>query len=272
MFSLILPLYYQLLQSYRPSPGYYNPPPTVNTIEILPSPKLLDHQNTFSLPAIGGEGKVINLALVGDSMIDTLSGDICLNSLQKYFPTIKFNFLEYGYGSTTMNSVIKRLTETTTYLDKENPALLSLSPDIILLESFAYNNFGNSQKGIEKYQHLLEEIIDLIEAKSPKTKIILATTIAPNSINFASGVKNLHLTSLEKIERTNTIKLYFQNFINFAKDHNLPLADTYSVSLFGDNGGSEFINPVDNLHPSNQGTELFCDVLGKSLKDNRLVN
>jgi len=82
----------------------------------------------------------------------------------------------------------------------------------------------------------------------------------------------MHFTALEKIEKTNTIKLYLQNLINFAKNNNLPLADAFSSSLFGENGAIEYIDSVDNLHPSNLGTELFCDTLAKSLKDNGLTN
>lgn len=273
MLSLLLPLYYQLLQTYNPSNYYYHSPQTISNIEISPPvPQILGQNTNLSLPPIGGEGKVLTLGLVGDSMIDTLSNNICQNSLQKYFPTTKFNLLKYGYGSTTLESVIKRLTETTTYIDKENPALLSLSPDIIVIESFAYNNFGNSQKGIEKHQKLLEEITDLIKEKSPSSKIVLASTIAPNSISFASGIKDVHFSALEKIEKTGTIKLYLQNLINFAKKNNLPLADAFSPSLFGNNGASEYIDSVDKLHPSNLGTELFCDTLAKSLKDNGLTN
>jgi len=270
---LFFPLYYQLLQVYNPSNYSYSPPPTVINVEISSTlPQILSQNTYFSLPPIGGEGKVVSLALLGDSMIDTLSENICQNSLHKYFPETKFNLLKYGYGSTTIESAIERLTKTTTYLDKENPALLSLSPDIIVIESFAYNNFGNSQKGIEKHQELLQEIIDLIKEKSPSSKIVLASTIAPNSISFASGIKDVHFSALEKIEKTGTIKLYLQNLINFAKKNNLPLADAFSPSLFGNNGASEYIDSVDKLHPSNLGTELFCDTLAKSLKDNGLTN
>jgi len=269
---LFFPLYYQLLQVYNPS-NYSYSAPTVSNIEISSTlPQIISQNINFTPPAIGGEGKVISLALLGDSMIDTLSESICQNSLHKYFPKTKFNLLKYGYGSTTIESAMKRLTETTTYLDKENPALLSLSPDIIVIESFAYNNLGNSQKGIEKHQELLQEIADLIKEKSPSSKIVLASTIAPNSIIFASGIKNMHFSAFEKIEKTSTIKLYLQNLINFAKKNNLPLADAFSPSLFGENGASEYIDSVDKLHPSNLGTELFCDTLAKSLKDNGLAN
>lgn len=273
MLSLLFPLYYQLLQAYNPSP-YYHPSPniTINTVKILPTTQVLGQSNIFSLPPIGGEGKVVNLALVGDSMIDTLSENICLSSLQKYFPASKFNLLKYGYGSSTIESATKRLSENTIYLDKENPALLSLDLDIIVIESFAYNNFGNSQKGIERHSQALKEIIDLIKEKSPNIKIVLASTIAPDSISFASGIKNMHFSALDKIEKTNTIKLYLQNLINFAYKNNLPLSDAFHPSLFGQNGLDEFIDPIDHLHPSDLGSELFCDTLGKSLKDNQLMN
>ena len=269
---LFFPLYYQLLWAYNPS-SFYRPLPAVSNVEIIsPIPQILGQNNVFSLPPVGGEGKIINLALVGDSMIDTLSEDICQNSLHKYFPSTKFNLLKYGYGSSTIESVIGRLAEATIYLDKENPAILSLYPDIIVVESFAYNNFGNSGKGIERHNQSLKEITDFIKEKSPNTKIILASTIAPNSITFAGGIKNIHYSAFEKIEKTSTIKLYLQNLINFARNNNLPLADAFSESLFDENGASEYIDSVDNLHPSDLGTELFCDVLAKSLKDNQLTN
>ncbi|MDD3999050.1 MAG: SGNH/GDSL hydrolase family protein [Candidatus Shapirobacteria bacterium] len=273
MLPLLLPLYYQLLAAYSPTP-YYHPGPsiTVETVEILPSPQVLGQSSSFLLPPIGGEGNVVNLALLGDSMIDTLSEDICLSSLQKYFPTTKFNLFNYGYGSSTIESATKRLGEDTIYLDKVNPALLSLNPDIIVIESFAYNNFGNSEKGIERHSQALDEITTLIKEKSPSSKIVLASTIAPDSINFASGIKNMQFSALEKIEKTNTIKLYLQNLINFAYKNNLPLSDAFHPSLFGQNGLSELIDPVDHLHPSAFGSELFCDTLGKSLKDNQLTN
>ena len=269
---LFFPLYYQLLQAYHPVTSLSNPPTITVEKKLIPTVSVLGSKSTYSPPPIGGDGKIVNLALIGDSMIDTLSENICQNSLQKYFPTIKFNLLKYGYGSTNIESVSKRLTETTTYLNNNNPPLLSQNPDIILIESFAYNNFGNSQKGIDRQSQALQNIIDIIQNQSPNTKIILASTIAPNSITFASGIKNIHYSALEKIEETTTIKLYLQNLINFATKNHLPLVDIFHPSLFGQNGLDQFIDSVDYLHPSNLGTELFCDTLGKIILDSQLIN
>lgn len=272
---LFFPIYYQLLEAYHPV-SFTSTTPTITLVEPtpIPQPQVLGIKTLVPsyIPPIGGEGKVINLVLLGDSMIDTLNKDICQNSFRKYFPTIKFNFLDYGYGSTNIESAIKRLTETTTYLGYENPSILSQNPEIILIESFAYNNFGNSQTGIDRQSQALTTLTDIIKKKSPDTKIILASTIAPNSILFGNGIKNMYFPALEKVEKTTTIKLYLQNLINFAGKNNFPLADAFHPSLFGQNGSELLISSTDHLHPSSLGSELFCDTVAKTILDNQLIN
>lgn len=273
---LFFPLYYQLLEAYHPSSYPPSTPIIANVAEVIPSPKnaqVLGLSTTSpSLAPVGGDGQVLNLALIGDSMIETLSDTTCQASFQKYFPTTKFNLLKYGYGSTNIESAAERLTENTTYLDQNNPSILSQDPDIILIESFAYNNFGNSQSGIDRQSRALQNLIDTIKKKSSSIKIILASTIAPNSVTFGNGAKDVHYSALEKIDKSTTIKLYLQNLINFAGKNKLPLADAFHPSLFGRDGLNELINPADNIHPSELGSELFCDTVAKTIFDNQLTN
>jgi len=272
---LFFPLYYQLLEAYHPS-SYLPSTLTITNVEVIPTPKttqVLGVSTTIPpLSPVGGDGKVVNLALIGDSMIDTLSENACMASFQKYFPTTKFNLLKYGYGSTNIESAAKRLTENTTYLDHSNSSVLSQDPDIILIESFAYNNFGNSQSGIDRQSRALQNLVDTIKKKSLNIKIVLAATIAPDSVTFGNGVKDVYYSALEKIDKSTTIKLYLQNLVNFAGKNNLPLADAFHPSLFGKDGLNELINPADNIHPSELGSELFCDTVAKTIFDNQLTN
>jgi len=259
MAPLVIPLYYQLLQAYHPI-QYYSPPPSV-LVENIPLPT----------PTLAKSNQSYKLALIGDSMIDTLSSDICQKSLTSYFPQTNFNLLKYGYGSTTIESALKRLTEMTVYLGKNYASVLSQNPDLIVIESFAYNNYGNSESGINRYRQALTNIIKVINDQSPKTKIVLAATIAPNSISFGNGLKDIHFSALEKIEKTNTIKLYLQNLINFGSENNLPVANAYQSSLFNQEGLESLISSGDHLHPSPLGTQLFCDTLAKTIFDNHLL-
>src|SRR3989339_1905809 len=144
---IFVPLYYQLLSAYHPIPYLPSSPTLILSIPtptptLIPSPQILGINQELS--AIGGEELFVSLALLGDSMIDTLSSDIIQNSLKKLFPSVKFNIYNYGYGATNIESGLLRLTQKSTYLSADYPPILDLKPDLIVVESFAYNNFGNS--------------------------------------------------------------------------------------------------------------------------------
>jgi hypothetical protein len=262
-----IPLYYQLLQAYYPDPGTsFSPsivvtPTPISSPTPTPTPAVLGVA-TEPLPAVGGDGQVITIAVFGDSMIETLNPNLpkLSASLQKYYPKIKFNLINFGYPATSIDNASPHLSE-----------IIDQSPNIIIIESFAYNNFGNTQIGIDKQWQFLSTITSTIKEKLPQTKIVLAATIAPNSIVFGNGTKDLHLTSLEKIEKTKTIKLYLQNLVNFATSQNYPLADAYRPSLFQNDGLPDFINPTDHIHTSDYGAEFFSDTIAKTIHDNKLI-
>lgn len=248
MFSLIIPLYYQLLQAYCP----VAPTPFTPTVSISPTPAVLGASTST---------QVVTIALFGDSMIQTLNNNILKKSLQNYFPTIKFNLLNYGYSSTTLDKAINNLDFVT-----------SQNPNIIVIESFAYNNFGNTTSGLEKQTQLLATIVDTIKTKLPSAKIIISATIAPNSVVFGNGIQDLHLTALDKLERTKTIRLYLKNAVKFANDFHLPLADAYTNGLVNNEGFLPLIDTTTHLHPSDYGKQFFSDTIAKTIFDNKLID
>jgi hypothetical protein len=282
-----IPLFYQLISAYKTpvsapissnsSPGQVlgtqsspvNPATAGPTGEPTgvssPTPKPLN---------IGGDGQIITIAVLGDSMIDSLSAGIpdLEISLAQYFPHKKFNIINYGVGASDLEYALYRLRNNYRYLDTVHPSLLSLKPDIIVVESFAYNNFGNTQDGFDRQWLALGAITTEIKTNLPKTKIILATTIAPLSSSFAVGSGTTY-TAMEKIEKTKTIKLYQNNLINFATSQKFPLSDASTPSLNSQNEGlSELINDKDNLHPSALGSQFFCDTLAKTIFDYKLLD
>lgn len=274
-----IPLFYQLFEAYKPtlffSKNINSSPIPVPTIPVTPTPSPTDKVlGTSDNLGIGGEGKVYTIAVLGDSMIDTLGPNApqLETSLKKYFPSKKFYIINYGVGASNIEYALFRLSNNYQYLNNNYPSLISQNPDIIIVESFAYNNFGNTQSGIDKQWLNLGAITSTIKDKLPQTKIILASTIAPNSIVFANGIKDFHFSSLEKIEKASTIKIYLKNLINFANSQHFPVADAYNPSLINNEGMTEFISSTDNLHPSEFGKEFFCDTVAKTIFDNQIIN
>ena len=265
-----IPLFYQLLEAYKPSKIItsnnlivINPTPVQTTVDSTPkiqSPVALLKE----IKNIGGgePGELITVAVLGDSMIETLGPNIpqLQKALFQYYPDKKIKILNYGTPATTMEHALSRL-----------PSLISQVPDVIIIESFAYNNFGNTQIGYDKQSNLISNIITKIHDQLPKTSILLTSTIAPNSLIFSNNSSGSQFNALEKIERTTTIKNYLQNFINYAKDRHIPYADVYLPSLINNEGNKNFIDYKDNIHPSILGGEFFCDTLAKALFDNHLI-
>jgi lysophospholipase L1-like esterase len=263
MFTFI-PLLYQLYQAYQST--------TLVNYQTNPAGQILSAQNTPTpTPTItptpqpqhiGGIGQITNIALIGDSMIETLTPETpdLKKSLSVYFPSQIFYIKNYGFPAKTIDYAYSKINE-----------IIDQQPDIIILESFAYNNYGNTQEGINKQWLNLGAITTKIKKELPNTKIIITTTIAPNSVEFAKG-SGTEFTGLEKIEKAKTIKLYLQNAINFANSQNFYLANSYNLSLDSNKEGfKELINTNDNIHPSPLGQRLFCDSIAKTIFDNKII-
>jgi len=275
MFLALVPLFYQLLEAYHPS-YYFSPTISLSSPEVLGITTSSSSSPTpTSTPTnVGGGDKVTTIALLGDSMIDTLGPDVTTlhQALSRQYPNRSFNLLNYGVGSRDIDYGLYRLTNSYEYLGKHIDSLVSTDPDIVVVESFAYNNFGNTQQGIDRHWLALGAITTTIKQKLPKAKIIIAATIAPNSIVYGNGIKDLHLTSLEKIEKANTTKLYLQNAINYATSQGFPLANAYQASLSGNDGERQYISSTDNLHPSAIGAALFSDTLVETIRKHKLLD
>jgi hypothetical protein len=248
--------------------------PAIDDINISPSPfyKLQPTANIGEIDNNPTKKTNYIVAFLGDSMTDTLGPDMpqINNLLKQNFSGLKFTVINYGQGSTDLENGLSRLTNTSTYLGKSYAPLLSFKPDILVVESFAYNHWGSQMSDLNRQWLTFAKIKDIVKEKSPETRIIFAATIAPNARIFGDG--KLNWPQNLKWESANTTKAYLQNMINFAKSENFPLADAYTPSLDADgNGLVKYINAGDHLHPSDEGKLFFSQKVLETIKANNLI-
>lgn len=204
--------------------------------------------------------KSYTIAFLGDSMIDTMGPGLPAvgNKLSSTYPATHFTILNYGVGGTNIDYGIERITNGYTYLGNQIPALTSTHSDIVVIESFAYNPFPVAN-GINRHWLALAKAVDTIRENLPGVKIIIATTIAPNSTAFGDGAAGLAFGAQDKIERTTVIKQYLDSTVKFAASQHLPLADAYHASLNANGDGNlTYINGGDHIHYSDAGRALFA--------------
>lgn len=207
-------------------------------------------------------------------MIDTLGTDLRLirDALEGVYPGTTFTLLNYGVGGQNIVSGLERVTRETTYLGEPRPALVAMRPDVVVVESFAYNPFSFEIGALEQHWLSLAYIVDAIRASLPDTKIVIAATIAPNSTVFGDGAPGLGFSPEDKQERVQTIKRYLENALRFAASEHLPVVDAYHPSLDSNGEGRLiFINPGDHLHYSDAGRRLFARTVVETIVANSLL-
>ena len=194
-------------------------------------------------------------------MVDTLGPGVphLASKLKSMYPGVTFSILNYGVGASNIEYGIERLTNDYTYLNEHKSSLLSQNPDVVIVESFAYNHWNNSKSDLDRQWLAINKIIETIKLNNPHTKIVLSATIAPYCPTYTDGSANLP-PERKQIE-CDTVKAYLQNLVNFATSQKYPLADVYHASLNGSDGNPKYINSGDHIHPSEAGKSLFAQLV-----------
>jgi len=231
------------------------PKPDVSFGQIVavptPTPEILGVTTIAPTPTpFITKKKSYTIAFLGDSMIDTMGPGLPAvnNKLSATYPATDFTLLNYGVGGTNIDSGIERI-----------PTMTDAHPDIIVLESFAYNPFPDANGSVDRHWLAMAHAVDTIRQHLPGTKIIIAATIAPNSTVFGDGADGVAFGPQDKIQRTTIIKQYLDSTVKFATSEHLPLADAYHASLDGNGDGKLiYINGGDHIHYSDAGRALFA--------------
>lgn len=216
----------------------------------------------------------VTIAVLGDSMVDTLGPDIphLKTKLEAAYPATRFTMFNYGVGGTNIGYGIERLTNSYAYLGSQVPSLVSQHPDIVVIESFAYNPFPDADGGIDRHWLSLAKVIDVLKGQLPQTKIVIAATIAPNAKVFGDGAAGISFSTDDKWQRVDVIKKYLESTTRFARSQHLPLADAYHPSLGSDgNGNLAYINAGDHIHYSDAGRALLATVVTNAIVANKLL-
>lgn len=243
----------------------YAPPQVLGaTTEQAPTPnptpkRLPTRKDTFTI------------AVLGDSMVDTLGPGVphLAAELRAYYPGVSFQILNYGVGATNIEYGITRIMSDYDYLGNHIAALASTSPDLVVLESFAYNPLPVTD-GVTRHWLDLARMVDTLRSSLPGSRLLIVSTIAPNASIFGDSI--LNWSPEEKQRKVTEIKEYLDSTIKFAQSQRIPAADVFHPSLGADgNGKLAYINPGDHIHYSDAGRELFARIVSNAIVSNKLL-
>lgn len=215
----------------------------------------------------------VTIAALGDSMTDLMGPDLpyLKKELLKYYPKADFNLLNYGVGAENIEKGLERMGREYTYQDRHYSALISIDPDIVIVESFAYNPFDNEEKYLDKHWSILTQIVDRLKGQT-KAKIMIMSTIAPAKANFGEGPAGINWPKDLAWQHANRINEYLENTTRFAQSAGLPLIDVYHKTLLSNGEGNPaYINPGDHIHQNVAGNEFISSLIARKIFELGLI-
>lgn len=215
----------------------------------------------------------ITIAIVGDSMVDTMGTGLpyLAKALRSVYPDTRLELLNYGVGSTNINAGLERLTTPLNYQDRSYPSVIDASPDLVIIESFAYNPIPLSDSSLEHHRSQLANMATTLNVHG-LSRIMLLSTIAPHHTKFGTGPQGVDWEPVAVTKHTEAIHAYLENTINTGKSLSLPIIDAFHLSQDGHgNGREELINPGDFIHPSALGQQFIANTIVDSIISTRIL-
>lgn len=197
------------------------------------------------------------ITLFGDSMIQTMGEATTLkNYLEEEYQDLQIKIVNLGVGATTAEDGLRRVQ-----------TIIDSRPDIVVLESFSYNHLSKDEAGLLRHKEVLGEIISKLQAAGI-SKMVILTTIAPVALYAQDASESAGWSSSFRREEADWIKRYLENSAEFANLQKLPLVNAYKASLTEDGYGKAFyVNPKDDIHPSDAGHDFVSWLLFEKLKE-----
>lgn len=207
------------------------------------------------------------IAAFGDSMVDTMgdSLDYLKKALQEKYPHTEFVMYNYGVGSENVEEAIDRLDKPFHNGNRDYAPLKDLSPDILILGSFAYNPLVTEDKNL--YWSKLAELISNV--KKITQNVYLLAEIGPLYNGFGRGPGGVNWPEDKAREQSQKIKKNLEDAIGLARATNTNLIDTYTPSLRSSGlVNPKYVNSHDNIHPSIVGHTFMARIIADTLKLN----
>ncbi len=219
----------------------------------------------------------LTIACLGDSMFDTMGEDCAplREALVEVRPDVEWTLRNHAVSGTRADYGLYRLSHDYQYKERPGKSVAYDDPDIVLVESFAYNHIIDRAEGLDHYRAVMTAIVDTIR-RYTRARIMMVRTIPPDHDHFLEDVRDFYtLPPANRRAWATVVDLYMGTLKEWAGEAGLPLADAYGacqVQLA--RGGSHrlFVDPADNIHPNGYGHRFVARCIARALVDAGLID
>ncbi len=218
---------------------------------------------------------VMKIVFYGDSMTEYLHDS--LRAFREHFDphgSLKnLELLNYGVGATRAELVLYRLLHEFWHGRKRMLPLEKLRPDVLVMESCAFNNSIDREEGFENFYSIWDQIATACQQHAPAATTLYYITIPPDLIIPDEQANRLFFRSKPQIfsYRYHWREQYQEHFSRWGKSRGIDILDIRSDVLAMERTGRarrEFIH-ADGVHPNPAGVDIISRRLAEEI-NNRL--
>lgn len=219
----------------------------------------------------------MKIALIGDSMTERW-GSECSHlqtELGRLFIRTRFEIVNHGLNGSRAGNATWRIAND--YIDNKSArrsCLSSDSPDIVLIESFAYTNCADDVEGLTEYRDALRRLADEVRRSTP-ARILFWVAFGPDRDHFLENEPLYFNTSkLTRQRMADRVKVYLEEALDCARDEDWPVADVYNELQKRISGGDmarRYINQADGVHPSQLGYDFIARTIVRAVDAHRMI-
>lgn len=235
--------------------------------QILSTPMPTPFQ-TYKVPEIPRKAHY-TIFFVGDSMTFALGPHpFRFSNLVNQAYEQQFIIDNYSIGSLSILSLEDLITLEANIDGITEPPIVERDFDILIVESFGHNPLSqlSLDEGLKTQEEVLDSMMLRLIDSHPNSLVIFLATIAPDELNYARGV--LDLSPELRLGFARERRAYIENFIGYAKSHNIPLINMYEKSFDEDGLVKTNLISSDNIHPSQEGIEFIQEEMAKFIIEN----
>lgn len=235
-----------------------------SSVSVIPSPTLIPTSTPSATPILLKKS-TYSIVIFGDSMVDTMGENLeyLQKALTNKYSKTSFKLYNYGIGGQNIEQGLVRFESSFVNRERNFPPIPALSPDILILGSFAYNPFPTHDRN--KHYSLLKELIT--KAKTSSSKLYLLAEIAPLKSGFGEGKNGVNMPKDVAYQHALNIIEQLDDVINLSTSENIPLINVYySSRVNGSFGDPYYVNPDDGIHPSFAGHVFTADLIIEKIK------
>ena len=213
----------------------------------------------------------MRIILYGDSMTEYLHRPprMLADALHELHPDQAYELSNWAIGGTRAELVLYRMLYEFWHGRERMLPLTQSQPDIVVIESCAFNNANDHEEGIENFRQIWDQILAACREHAPNARIITYLTIGSSPMVPEERSNRLFFHALPDVFacRHKWREIYQEVFAQWAKESGVELVNVREEVKRQESLGvpREHWISADGVHPNVAGVELISTRLAGAI-------